>query len=57
MAEGDNDFQVRIVPIENGYVVKRQGKVWYFDNAKSAREKVDSLIVEWEKELGPFQGD
>lgn len=52
-----DEFQVRIIPIVNGYMVEKEGLVWHFDNAKSAREKVDSLILEWQMELGPFQGD
>jgi len=57
MEEGGNDFQLRIIPIENGYVIKGLGRVLYFDNAKSLRGKVDRLIVEWQSELGPFHGD
>ncbi|MBE85147.1 MAG: hypothetical protein CME21_21535 [Gemmatimonadetes bacterium] len=57
MAEGDGDFQVRLVPIENGYLVKRLGRVWFFRNIGLARGKIDDLILGWEEERSnPFKG-
>jgi len=57
MAEGDGDFQVRLVPIENGYLVKRLGRVWFFISLSLAIGKIDYLIREWEEEASnPFNG-
>ena len=57
MAEGDGDFQVRLVPIENGYLVKRLGRGWFYKKLGLARAKIDDLILGWEEETStPFQG-
>jgi len=57
VAEGDNDFQTRLVPIENGFLVKRLGRVWFFQDIESAVMYINKLITDWSKETPrPFQG-
>ena len=57
MAEGNDDFQARIASIENGYLVKRLGRVWFFGGIRMAIEQLEDLILEWEKDTPrPFQG-
>ena len=47
----DNDFHMRLVPIENGFLVKRLGSVWYGENLPVAIEHIQSLIFEWNDTL------
>ena len=44
----DNDFQVRLVQIENGFLVKRLGSVWYCDGIVNAINQIQALILEWD---------
>ena len=57
MSEVDNDFQVRLCPIQNGYLVKRQGIVWYCSNVALALDKIENLVIDWKNEHGAFVGN
>tara|TARA_Y100000310_G_scaffold226530_1_gene228647 strand:+ start:3100 stop:3294 length:195 start_codon:yes stop_codon:yes gene_type:complete len=44
----ENDFHMRLSPIENGFLVKRLGSVWYCENLGIALEKIKELLFEWD---------